>query len=251
MASSSAVESLVTHAAWRILAPSRLQRPFYEPPPPPPVQQQGTTFVGFIPWCLRILKILLFASLLLLSSTTSYAVLFQSLMPSQQATAPLFFDYNLKPRVNSWRDLSRFVSHLWKRHCVPTASVDLWTQHPATSSWQVLHEAVTPPQITRDRLLYPQQAYYMEVVLHLPDALGNHGLFGVMTHLSSSNGTALARSTRWVQVPHESAWIALGRKILCFPAYLVGAWTESRRLAVPVLRHYTESSVLPLVSVVD
>jgi hypothetical protein len=251
MASRSAVESLVTHAAWRVLAPSRIQRPFYESPPPPPVQQVGTTFVGFIPWCLRILRILLFASLLLLASTTSYAVLYQSLMPSQQVTAPLFFDYNLPPRVNSWRDLLlfRFVSHLWKRHCVPTASVDLFAQHPASSSWQVLHEAVAPPQVAQKHFLHANQAYYMEIFLQLPDALVNHGLFGVVTHLSSSNGTALARSTRWVQVPHESAWIALGRKIICFPAYLVGAWTESRHLVVSVLRHYTESSILPLVRV--
>lgn len=247
----SAMQSIVTHAAWRILAPRQFQRRrFYNDPPPAEIAREQV--MGLIPWLLQVLKYLLCGSVLLIVSATSYGLFYQAIMPSRYATVLLHFDYS--PLVDTSLVVASHLHGTHRRprlsqsaaHLVPTAAVDLFAKHVA---WQAFHEAVAPPLITTNRLLSARQAYYIEILLFLPESIHNRdaGLFGVVTGLESSNHTVLARSTRWTQLPHESAWISVARKLICLPAFLVGALVEFRTIEVAAFRHYVESRDFPLV----
>jgi len=205
--------------------------------------------MGLIPWILQILKLFLLGTILLLASGASYAIFYRAVMPSRYATVALYFDYS--PPVDmgvvpSTRPLFKLPKYPPKTHVVPTASVDLFAKHVA---WDAFHQAVAPPLLTQNRLLSPRQGYYIEMLLFLPESMHNReaGLFGVVTDLQSSNQTTLARSTRWTQLPHESGWISFTRKLLCLPAFLVGALTEFRTIQLDALRHFVESRDFPLV----
>lgn len=205
--------------------------------------------LGLIPWLLRVLKLWLFGTLLLLASGASYAVFYQAVMPSRYATVPLYFDYSPPidtGLISSSRPLFKLPKQPPKTHVVPTAVVDLFARHVA---WDAFHEAVAPPLLTRKHLLSPRQAYYIELLLFLPESIHNRnaGLFGVVADLQSSNHTTLARSTRWTQLPHESGWISFTRKLLCLPAFLIGALSEFRTIELAAFRHYVESQDFPLV----
>ena len=252
----SAVQSIVTHAAWRILAPQRFRRRFYSGhrTASPPVEMAREQVLGLIPWFLKILKFLLFGTILLLVSGASYAVFYQAVMPSRHATVPLHFDYS-HPAENGLvlapKAMFRRFRHIPpEAQAVPISTVDLFAKHVA---WEAYHPAVAPPLITGKRLLSSKQAYYIEMLLYLPESIHNReaGLFGVVTDLQSSNHTTLARSTRWTQLPHESAWISVVRKLICLPAFLIGALTEFRTIELVAFRHFTESRDFPLVGIVQ
>ena len=206
--------------------------------------------MGLIPWLLQMLKFLLLGSLLLLASGASYAVFYQAIMPPRHATVPLHFDYS-PPVETGIMKVSKPIFGRGKlpatdSSVVPTAMVDLFAKHVA---WQAFHQAVSAPLLTQKRLLHARQAYYIELLLFLPESVNNRdtGLFGVVTDLQSSNTTTLARSTRWTQLPHESSWISFSRKLICLPAFWIGALTEFRTIEVAAFRHFVESREFPLV----
>eukprot|EP00977_Amphora_coffeiformis_P005902 scaffold1248_cov170-Amphora_coffeaeformis.AAC.21 len=254
-----AIQSIATYAAWRILAPPQIRRWYYNnnnnnhqrrPMEDPP--REDEVVLGLIPWMLQILKLCLMGTILLLASGASYAIFYRAVMPSRYATVSLYFDYS--PPVDmgivpSSRPLFKLPKHQTPKlsqNVVPTASVDLFAKHVA---WEPFHQTVAPPLLTHKRLLSARQAYYIEMLLFLPESIHNReaGLFGVVTDLQSSNQTTLARSTRWTQLPHESSWISFTRKLLCLPAFLLGALTEFRTIELAAFRHYVESRDFPLV----
>lgn len=253
-AQESAVRSIVRHAAWQILAPRQFRQRFYNQhphhPPPPPVEYAREKVIGLIPWLLQMLKFILLGSLLLLASGASYAVFYQAVMPPRHATVPLHFDYS--PPIETEVIIATRPIFLRAKpsgsnpFVVPTAAVDLFAKHVA---WEAIHEAVAPRLLTQKRLLHSRQAYYIELLLFLPESANNRdaGLFGVVTDLRSSNATTLARSTRWTQLTHESTWISISRKLVCLPAFWIGALTEFRTIEVAAFRHFVESRDLPLV----
>ena len=262
---SAQVRSLVTHAAWRMLAPRQFQQRFYDrrsaympPPPPPPVATAVT--MGFIPWLLQTIKLVLGAVALLSLSMASYGILYQLAMPARYAAVPLYFDYAPDRGGNNYS---------------PSATIDLWA-HPHYVAWEAVHEAVAPPVRTTTRLLTARQAYYLEVALLLPESPASTGLLGVRTELatslscviqSSSNDTSgtyfttndthptstnatqstlLAHSTRWTPLPHVSRWIRTTFQIVCLPAYWVGALAEVQTVVVVPFRHFVEARHWPL-----
>lgn len=279
--------SLVTKAAWRILVPRRFRNRhqlrhhgyFFDsnsgchppPSPPAPTEIAREHVMGLIPWLLQVLNVLLFVSILLLVSGGSYVLLYRSVMPSMLATVPLHFDYSAEPVVEKSLIATMMTSSPTTNNplsfarrnnnskqsrsppqtpVTPTATVDLLAENGA--SWEALHEDVAPPLIRQNRLLHARQAYFMEIVLYVPESEHNRraGLFGLTTHLqssSSSNHTLLARSTRWTQLPHESGWISVSRKLLCLPAFWIGAMREFRTIPVLAFRHFVESRNHPVV----
>jgi hypothetical protein len=222
-------------------------------------------FIGVFPFLGRVLKIMAVGILLLAISAGSYALFYRSVMPSLSAAHPLFFDYTGpmtpsflgKPQIPLQDCTETFTSTLYGKLYNnnrdqtpdPWAVVDLFARH---SSWEALEMEVLPKPIAENRLLKAKQAYYIEVVLTLPDSNLNRepGMFGVVTELYSHNGTRLAVSRRSTRFPHQSHWITVVRKVLCLIPLLIGAIDESRTVVVPSFRHFVESSGHPMVSFV-
>ena len=129
--------------------------------------------------------------------------------------------------------------------CYPTARVDVLSRQ---SSWVAHHPDLEPPLLKK--VLAARQEYFMELKVQLPETEVNRltGIFVVQTDIASHNGTLLASAVRSIRMPHESVWISVARKLTCLLPLLVGAFTETKIVTIPALRHYKESKVLPLVS---
>ena len=241
---------LVVHAASNILA--RLQLPVenenknktasFEQFPSHQYQIFQDAFVGLIPWVQKALYFILVGSILLLTSICSYVVLYRSLMPSTHASEQLYFDYTCGSPTcpTTTNDLSTFQT------CIPIASVDIFSKH---APWVAYIPEVLPLPTSENRVLVARQAYFLEVVLHLPESETNRnvGIFGVHVELQTTNTTPLASSVRSAKLPYESAWIGVVRKITLIVPLLLGAMTERRTILVPSYRHFIESSDDPLV----
>jgi hypothetical protein len=216
--------------------------------------------------------------LLLTISAATYGIFYHAAMPARAATEPLYFDYTTTTAkrhphtettsVSSWYSMAGEGPSSWyssmtipdasRRHLhqppvssvepLPKASVDLFAKYPA---WEAVHESVLPAPVAQDRLLSEGRAYYLEIVLTLPETAVNveAGIFGVVTDLLSSNGTCLAISRRSSRFPHQSAWITLLKKWLTLIPLLLGAIEESRTVVIPAYRHFVESTDYPLVRV--
>jgi len=156
----------------------------------------------------------------------------------------------------------------------PTAVIDLYAKH---NNWCAMEPSVLPEtqqynyhpssshqQLQRRRRLKPQQAYYVEIVLHLPESTANRdaGMFGVVTELygSSSNDddignnnnnstTLLAVARRSSRFPHTTPWISTVLKMVLLLPILLQALPEARTVTVPAFRQYVETAEHPLVRV--
>ena len=227
-------------------------------------------FGGILPFLGRLLKRLLFSILIFTASVVSYGCFYVAVMPNYSVVAPLYFDYTGTPAPP--QSLQYHHHHLPRRrkglgselvdhhHLTvvqslpsPWAQVDLFARH---SSWETGHifgyDEVVPHTTTLDRLLIPRQAYFVEVVLQLPETELNQqqaGMFGVTVELKTVNGTGLALSRRATRFPHQSAWIRRLQKILLLAPLLVGALEESRSVYIPSFRHFVESQEHPVVRV--
>lgn len=217
--------------------------PFFQHETPAP-----STFGGIIPFLYRISKLFIGITLLFSSSAVSYAVFYQSVMPSRHATEKVYFEYP-KGRPGDSGGISthdRQEEQCQENHeYVASASLDLFARH---TPWEALVEDVIPTPITIDRLLHSHQSYYIEVLLSLPESPINKaaGIFSIETILASQNRTKLAVSKRSTRLPYESEWIAKVRKTLCLLPLVIGAIEESRIVVVPAFRHYVESLAYPL-----
>jgi hypothetical protein len=128
----------------------------------------------------------------------------------------------------------------------PHAIADLFSRQ---NQWEAHHPDIVPHPKAENRILPRRTPHYIEVLLDLPESEKNRniGMFGVLAHLQSSNGTMLATSMRTARFPHESRWISVIRKAICIIPLMLGALQESRRVLVPSFRHFVESEALPLV----
>lgn len=204
-------------------------------------------FGGIIPFFIRQIKRLLKFLAILSLSLISYHLFYTLAMPSFSVSAPIHFDYTgAHPPSFS----PAFKKYKGYEHVLPTpwASIDLFAKH----HWDMVEtEDVLPTPHTSHRLLVPSRAYFMELVLVLPESDMNRastGIFGVKVELASHNGTALAVSRRSARFPHQSKWIATLQKAALLIPLMVGAMEESKHVVVPVFRHYVESCDHPLVS---
>jgi hypothetical protein len=156
---------------------------------------------------------------------------------------------------------------------VSAARVDLLNKH---NDWEAFERDLTVSLCSR--LLHPRQAYYVEIVLVLPETSLNKdsGMFGVHAELLSSTSATLsnipkdngndtndppnhdkttattplllARSRRSVRFPHVSGWIAIIEKVILLVPLLLGACKESKTVVVSAFGQYVESKQHPLVS---
>lgn len=213
-------------------------------------------FVGLVPIVKRVATILTVGTILLSSSVFLYGFLYFMVMPSYKSSGNLYFDYSgiakhpaPVPRwsndENSWNGRGSMVA---EHHIdnAPWAVVDLFSKQ---SQWEAFHEACIPKPLTDRRILKPGHAYYLEVILDLPESERNllSGVFGVLVEIQSHNGTLLASSLRSSRIPHETSWVSTVRKILMLIPLLIGASQETRSISVPSFRHFVESPDLPLV----
>lgn len=216
-------------------------------------------FMGLIPWLKKILRFMVLTTLLLISSIITYGVFYIIVMPGNHSVAHLYFDYTCsQERTASNMDGVCEATEngeidcrvaTTSQECLPKATVDLFARQ---SPWQALNPDVVPNPITKHHVLKPRQHYLMDIALVLPESSTNihSGMFGISVALTSSNGTALAYSTRSTRLPHESTWIGVLRRAICIVPLLLGALTESRTIIVEPFRHYVESAEYPLVCVV-
>lgn len=203
-------------------------------------------FGGIIPFCIRQIKRLLKFLVILSLSLISYHLLYMLAMPSFSVTSPIHFDYT----GMSARSFSPiFETYKAPDNDLPTpwGSIDLFAKH----QWDMVHtKDVLPTPHTSHRLLVSNRAYFMELVLVLPESDRNRdstGIFGVKVELASHNGTTLAVSRRSARFPHQSRWISTLQKAALIVPLMMGAMEESKHVVVPVFRHYVESRDHPLV----
>ena len=205
-------------------------------------QRFQDAFVGLIPWVQKALYFILVGSFLLLTSICSYGALYRSLMPSNHVSEQLYFDYTCgSPTCPTTID-----DQLTFETSIPIASVDIFSNH---APWIAHIPEVSLLRTSEDRVLVARQAYFLEVVLHLPESETNRnaGMFGVQVELQTTNTTPLASSVRSAKLPYESKWIGVLRKIILIIPLLMGAVMERRTIVVPSYRHFIESSDAPLV----
>lgn len=214
------------------------------------------TFMGLIPWIKRMVRLVIVATLLLVSSAIFYGIFYVIVMPGHHITEHLYFDYTCRdesPRVCTSTendDMSRVGTETATtadmQLCSPVANVDLFARQ---SSWQSHHPDVVPKPLSKQQILKAWQHYLIEVSLVMPESQVNmdSGMFAVSVDLQSSNKTMLATSIRSLRIPHESSWIGFVRKSICLIPLLLGALTESKTVVVEPFRHYVESSDYPLV----
>lgn len=155
----------------------------------------------------------------------------------------------------------------------PTAVIDLYAKH---NNWWAMEPSVLPDtehhyhpslssvhrQLQHRRRLQPHQAYYVEIVLHLPDSTANReaGMFGVVAELYGSNSnsdvdensnnnstTLLAAARRSSRFPHTTPWISTVLKMILLMPILLQAFPEARTVTVPAFRQYVETEEYPLV----
>ncbi|GAX25459.1 hypothetical protein FisN_1Hu415 [Fistulifera solaris] len=178
-------------------------------------------------------------------SIISYHLFYTVVMPSFSVAAPIYLDYTGAPAPSS---LSSVESSHVNGNSLPTpwGSIDLFAKH----HWDFVDtEDVVPTPLTSRRLLVSNRAYFMELVLVLPESDTNRastGIFGVKVELASHNGTVLALSRRSARFPHQSRWISVLQKAVLLVPYLIGAIEESKHVVIPVFRHYVESRDYPL-----
>jgi hypothetical protein len=204
-------------------------------------------FGGIIPFMIRQIRRLLKLLAILSMSIISYHLFYTVVMPSFSVAAPIYLDYTGAPAPSS---LSSVESSHVNGNSLPTpwGSIDLFAKH----HWDFVDtEDVVPTPLTSRRLLVSNRAYFMELVLVLPESDTNRastGIFGVKVELASHNGTVLALSRRSARFPHQSRWISVLQKAVLLVPYLIGAIEESKHVVIPVFRHYVESRDYPLVS---
>lgn len=205
-------------------------------------------FGGIIPFLIRQIKRLLKILALLSLSLISYHVFYLSAMPSFSVSVPIYFDYTGQPASSLSTNFETYKGKEKNTLPTPWASADLF----ATHNWDVIEtEDIVPIPHTSQRLLVSNRAYFMELILALPESDTNRdltGIFGVKVELASRNGTVLAVSRRSARFPHQSRWISTLQKLVLLVPLMVGAMEESKYILVPVFRNYVESSDHPLVS---
>lgn len=242
------LRSMIAHAAIGGIARPAVNRAF--PDGIPSFQQfyneQEQTFGGLVPLMIKILKWSGIMLALLLLSGTSYGLFYSAIMPANYATEQLFFDYS-RSSASPIQGIFTPRKIEDESFVTPWASVDLFASH---TPWQAFHDDVLPSPRASKRLLQSRQAYYIEIVLKLPESEQNlkAGMFTVVTELLSHDGSQLAASRRSVRLPHMSRWISNTRKFICLIPLMIGAMDESRVLIIPAFRYFVESEQLPLVS---
>lgn len=204
-------------------------------------------FDGIIPFFIRQIKRLLKFLVIFSLSLVSYHVLYTLVMPSFSVSAPIHFDYtgasppSFSPTFESYKGHESTLPTPW-------GSIDLFAKH----HWDVVEtEDVLPTPHTSHQLLVSNRAYFMELILVLPESDTNRastGIFGVKVELASNNGTVLAVSRRSARFPHQSKWISTLEKLVLLVPLMLGVMEESKHIAVPAFRHYVESRDHPLVS---
>uniref|UniRef100_A0A7S3DUD1 Seipin n=1 Tax=Entomoneis paludosa TaxID=265537 RepID=A0A7S3DUD1_9STRA len=215
-------------------------------------------FGGLIPFLIRTIRALLVAIFWLMVGGCTYAVFYRLMMPKNVVFKTFSFDYvprsdNNECPVMASEEISIHTGRTFSDHresgtCdwTPTANLDLFAKH---NSWEPLHTEVIPIPNINKRLLVPNQAYFIDLALELPESESNRrsGVFQVLVELSSStNQTALALARTSARLPHESGWVSIIRKIVFLPAFLVGAFDESRSIHLSPFRHFKESASFPL-----
>jgi hypothetical protein len=281
---------------------------------PPSYDATATHSKGFLEWLVHIVYWLMQLLCLLLLSGLSYGIFYERSMPAPHVVKELHFDYTVMARhnptttmtmevtndaansadamrrVDSYNPYAIFIpsfQHHRRDTTNPlllptaTATVDLWARHDG--SWNALQESVVGLPVSTNTKLTPNQAYSMEIILHLPESNANKnaGMFGVITDLyantkeetttkesdttsstpskkqgdykqrrnskaSSLTPLLLANSRRSGRFPHQSGWIAVISKMLCIVPLLLGAWQETRTVRILAFRHYTEQALHPL-----
>ena len=209
-------------------------------------------FIGIVPLLKKAFFVFGTGVILLCVSLAAYGLFYLAVMPSHHATEPLFFDYSGISKhpapVCVDDNLERTDHQLLPRHLksTPWAVADLFSKQ---TQWEAYSKDVVPNPITDTRILKERSAYYIDIVLDLPESDVNRmsGMFGVLVELQSSNGRKLAHSVRAARLPHESSWISSMRKFILLVPLMIGAIQENRRVIVPSFRHYVESSESPLV----
>jgi hypothetical protein len=204
-------------------------------------------FGGVIPFMIRQIRRLLKFLAILTISLISYYLLYTVVMPSFSVAAPVYLDYTGAPAPSS---LPSVETCQVNGNSLPTpwGSIDLFAKH----QWDFVDtDDVVPTPLTSHRLLVSNRAYFMELVLVLPESDTNRastGIFGVKVELASPNGTVLAVSRHSARFPYQSRWISVLQKVVLLVPLIIGAIEESKHVVIPVFRHYVESRDHPLVS---
>lgn len=204
-------------------------------------------FHGIIPSFIRLVKRVLKVVALLSISLISYHVFYISAMPSFSVSVPIHFDYTGAPTCSSLTTYETDKGTNENALSSPWASSDLFARH----HWDSLEtEDIIPTPHTSQRLLVANRAYFMELLLVLPESEINRdstSIFGVKVELASHNGTVLAVSRRSARFPHQSQWINTLQKLVLLVPLMVGALDESKFIVVSAFRNYVESNDHPLV----
>lgn len=223
----------------------------------------GNNYGGFVPvmnrWCRSLFQFCFIVCI----SVVTYMTFYISNMPYRHVTRPLYFDYNYQTNSVENKRLSA------------VAVVNLKTKNDV--SWEPMVNDVVV--LTTKPILSPQQAYYIELILTLPETINNKqgGMFGVYTELFSTiieenkqdlflsgNSTIdspiktnltktkpsvlIATSKRSARFPHTSNWILFIEKIFLLMPLLIHATDETKTIIIYAFRHYVENTKYPLVS---
>jgi len=232
----------------------------------PVPQPQGSSItdaiISFLKQCVTVISTII---LLFITSLIAFILFYHLVMPPNVLIKPLYFDFTnnivqSNHRLYHGPEGAVFVeqsdhnsTHNHQTHennhnqPYPAARADLFWIH---TQWTAFNTPVTPPQRTT-RILQPDQRYFLDIALTLPDSDINRdiGVFMLEASLWDRNQTLLAVSRRSAMLPYQSLLMKITRKILLMIPLLLGTVSEAQTIVVNMLDHFVENNKYPLSSV--
>ena len=231
-----------------------------------PIPQQQATSPSItdaiISWMKQTLTLFVIAIVFFITSLLTFALFYHLVMPPNVLIKPLYFDFS--SNLQQWNTQSHDVpasrpavveepdhhhnsiQGLYDIQAHPIARADLFWVH---TQWQA-YAPVAPSKRTT-RILHPDQRYFIDVALTLPDSDINReiGVFMLEACLRDRNETLLAVSRRAAMLPFESPLVKITRKIVFLIPLLLGTVSEAQTVVLNLFDHFVENDEFSLASV--
>ncbi|TMW58069.1 hypothetical protein Poli38472_013543 [Pythium oligandrum] len=191
-------------------------------------------------WLLRLAQVLLGFSVLLVTATILYSVLYYLIIPSRLHEQEIFFDYG------DHAALSLSPAARTAAPTLPTAYLNLLKPH---HQWEFSPLVEMEP--TDTRVLVPGVKYDVFVELEMPESQVNRdiGMFMLQTTLKSHDGEFLASSARSAIVKDSHSLVELVRVFSWLVPYALRVTEPSQTVRVLAVNGFKEGKQHPLTSV--
>lgn len=237
-----------------------LAHAFGNPPPTESESLQEESFLqrlmhNIVPFLMFFVKGFAAILGLFLLSIVSYWFVYSAFIMRglEVQSHPIFFDYSVGgPAAPVARvDLLSSSHGPWlyscgnynsKSHTRSSFCVQDEQKSPVTSD-DAASNKDEPEKVISNTILKPDQIYFMDVVLTLPDSDVNKklGMFMLTVDLRSSDGSLLATSKQSSLFPYESELVRLIRKLILLFPIITGAIDETKTMSLLCFDNYMDS----------